>query len=583
MPLAFEAKAVHFEFAAFPAQHRALQIGATMNSADSLAPPCVTWTHSPIRRCWMLHHVSVWLSYPANGTTDVIRVPSSQPEHISALAPGNLSMSPALGRWYPKILSSPPDQHIVAKCYKKARNPSGFSIDRVSVGYSCKEGASEDRRKTSGKSPSAPLAPNMATIVDDDERLLARIGYKQELRREFSKWSTVSYAISILGVLGSVPATFGAPLEAGGPATAVWCWFFGSCMALCIGSSVAELVSAYPTAGGMYFVTKHVVPEDQVAIFSWIQGWCNLLGQTAGVSSVAYTVSQMMLACASMNSSLKDGKYTYSPMSEETHDAAIRGPVAIQTAVLVSGAFGWMLTVSMCFCLNDFEQILNTPTGLPAAQIFLNAGGKTGGTIMWFFAILVQFFTGCSAMLADTRMAYAFARDDALPFSDVFAKVNEYTHTPVNAVWFVVFFSICLNCIAIGSTQTATAIFNITAPALDLSYIAVILAHQMYKNKVKFIEGPFTLGRWGTPINIVSIVWVIFISIVLFFPPSKPVTVANMNYAICVAAFIAIFALSWWWLSARRKYIGPRTSDIIQRIRTEDYEEIYDPPNNFEV
>lgn len=135
----------------------------------------------------------------------------------------------------------------------------------------------------------------------------------QELRREFSKWSTISYAISILGVLGSVPATFGSPLSAGGPATAVWCWLIGSCMAMCIGSSVAELVSAYPTAGGMYFVTKHVVPVDQVPIFSWIQGWCNLLGQTAGVSSVAYTVSQMLLAGVSMNSDLVDGQYSYSP------------------------------------------------------------------------------------------------------------------------------------------------------------------------------------------------------------------------------------------------------------------------------
>ncbi len=84
-------------------------------------------------------------------------------------------------------------------------------------------------------------------------------------------------------------------------------------MAFCIGSSVAELVSAYPTAGGMYFVTKYVVPEDQVPIFSWIQGWCNLLGQTAGVSSVAYTVSQMLLAAASMNSKLVDGGYSYTP------------------------------------------------------------------------------------------------------------------------------------------------------------------------------------------------------------------------------------------------------------------------------
>ncbi|KAF4761793.1 hypothetical protein N7455_002081 [Penicillium solitum] len=525
-------------------------------------------------------------------------------------------------------------------------------------------------RKSRGERADTPalLQPTMATIHDDDELLLARIGYKQELRREFSKWSTVSYAISILGVLGSVPATFGSPLAAGGPATAVWCWLIGSCMAMCIGSSVAELVSAYPTAGGMYFVTKHVVPPDQVPIFSWIQGWCNLLGQTAGVSSVAYTVSQMLLACVSMNSDLVDGKYSYAPtaletvlvsiailcilgvicslttkslhriilwfapinigaticicivlitltpdlqpaswvfghftdgsgwgskvfsfflgflsvawtmtdydgtthMSEETHDAAVRGPVAIQTAVLVSGALGWLLTVSMCFCLTDFEGILASPTGLPAAQIFLNAGGKRGGTIMWAFAILVQFFTGCSAMLADTRMAYAFARDDALPFSKFLSKVNPRTHTPVNAVWFVVIFSICLNCIAIGSTQTATAIFNITAPALDLSYVSVILAHQLYKSKVKFIEGPFTLGKWGTPINYIAVVWVLFISTILFFPPQLPVTPANMNYAVCVGGFIAAFALVWWWVEARGKYTGPQTNDIIREVPTED-------------
>ncbi|CAI7579456.1 unnamed protein product [Penicillium glandicola] len=514
----------------------------------------------------------------------------------------------------------------------------------------------------------APLQPTMATIHDDDELLLARIGYKQELRREFSKWSTVSYAISILGVLGSVPATFGSPLSAGGPATAVWCWLIGSCMAMCIGSSVAELVSAYPTAGGMYFVTKHVVPPDQVPIFSWVQGWCNLLGQTAGVSSVAYTVSQMLLACVSMNSDLVDGQYSYAPtaletvlvsiailcilgvicslttkslhriiiwfapinigaticicialltltpnlqpaswvfgnftdgsgwgskvfsfflgflsvawtmtdydgtthMSEETHDAAVRGPVAIQTAVLVSGALGWVLTVSMCFCLTDFEGILTSPTGLPAAQIFLNAGGKRGGTVMWAFVILVQFFTGCSAMLADTRMAYAFARDEALPFSKFLSKVNSRTHTPVNAVWFVVIFSVGLNCIAIGSTQTATAIFNITAPALDLSYVSVILAHQLYKSKVKFIEGPFTLGKWGTLINYIAIVWVLFISTILFFPPQLPVTPANMNYAVCVGGFIAAFALIWWWVAARGNYTGPQTNDIIREIPTED-------------
>ncbi|KAI9791239.1 MAG: hypothetical protein M1816_004231 [Peltula sp. TS41687] len=515
----------------------------------------------------------------------------------------------------------------------------------------------------------------MATIHDDDERMLARIGYRQELRREFSKWSTVSYAISILGVLGSVPATFNSPLAAGGPATAVWCWLIGSVMAMCIASSVAELVSAYPTAGGMYFVTKHVVPPEHVPIWAWIVGWCNFLGQTAGVASVAYTVSQMVLACASMHSRLEGDRYTYSPtalqtvlltilflivsgiicslttrslhkiilwfapinilasigicvallvltpdkqsakwvfthvtdgsgwgnkgfsfllgnlppspfvlgadadggsnrsMSEETHDAAIRGPVAIRMAVLVSGLVGWMITIAMCFCINDLEAILSSPTGMPGAQIFLNAGGRVGGTVMWSCVILVQSFTGCSAMLADTRMAYAFARDDALPFSGFWSKVNSRTHTPVNAVWLVVMFSIILVCVGIGSTQTVVAIFSITAPALDLSYIAVILAHIVYRNRVRFIQGPYTLGRWSIPINAIAICWVCFISVVLFFPSTRPVTPYNMNYAICVAGFIALFSLSWWWIGARRKYTGPRTKDLLEMIPSSDIEE----------
>jgi hypothetical protein len=106
-------------------------------------------------------------------------------------------------------------------------------------------------------------------------------------------------------------------MSSGGPATAVWAWFIGSIMAYCIASSgkfcrklhtvfanhhrVAELVSAYPTAGGMYYVTKHVVPPEHVAAWAWIIGWCNFLGQAAGVASLAYTISQMILATAVMH------------------------------------------------------------------------------------------------------------------------------------------------------------------------------------------------------------------------------------------------------------------------------------------
>jgi amino acid transporter len=134
----------------------------------------------------------------------------------------------------------------------------------------------------------------------------------------------------------------------------------------------------------------------------------------------------------------------------------------------------------------------------------------------------------------------------------VWSRVSQYTTTPVNAVWLVVAFCTCLNLIALGSSQTIASIFNITAPALDLSYITVVLCRRIYEHRVPFIEGPFTLGKWGPFINYTAICWVVFISVVLFFPPLKPVTAANMNYAICVAAVIAIVSMSWWFISARQ-------------------------------
>lgn len=121
---------------------------------------------------------------------------------------------------------------------------------------------------------------------------------------------------------------------------------------------------------------------------------------------------------------------------------------------------------------------------------------------------------------------------DAPPLLRSFwSKVNPYTHTPINSVWLVVLCCTCLNLIGIGSQQTIVAIFNITAPALDLSYIAVIFARMIYSQEIEFIEGPFTLGRWGTPLNCIAICWVLFISVVLFFPPIRPITLVNM-YAV---------------------------------------------------
>lgn len=93
---------------------------------------------------------------------------------------------------------------------------------------------------------------NLEEMTDADRALAAEFGYKPVFKREFGYLSTFSFAVSISGLFSTVATTFSYPLYAGGSASAVWCWLISGSGCMCIACSVAELVSAYPTCGGLY-------------------------------------------------------------------------------------------------------------------------------------------------------------------------------------------------------------------------------------------------------------------------------------------------------------------------------------------
>lgn len=148
---------------------------------------------------------------------------------------------------------------------------------------------------------------NLAEMNDADAQLAAQFGYKPVFKREFGYLSTFSFAVSISGLFATIMTTFSFPLYAGGSAAAVWCWLISGAGCMCIACSVAELVSAYPTSGGLYFTISRLAPRDWVPALSWITGWINLLGQVAGVASSEYGAAQMLLAAVSMG---RDFNYT---------------------------------------------------------------------------------------------------------------------------------------------------------------------------------------------------------------------------------------------------------------------------------
>lgn len=65
------------------------------------------------------------------------------------------------------------------------------------------------------------------------------------------------------------------------------------------------------------------------------------------------------------------------------------------------------------------------------------------------------------------------------------------------------------------------------------------------------------MGRFGMPVNVVSICFLTFTCFFLVFPPYQPVTAANMNYASAVFGAACICSGFYWLLKGQRVYEGP--------------------------
>lgn len=71
-------------------------------------------------------------------------------------------------------------------------------------------------------------------LSEADRALAAEFGYKPVFKREFGLFSAFSFAVSISGTFSTIATTLIYPLEAGGSASAVWCWLISGAGCMCI-------------------------------------------------------------------------------------------------------------------------------------------------------------------------------------------------------------------------------------------------------------------------------------------------------------------------------------------------------------
>src|SRR6266511_78145 len=91
--------------------------------------------------------------------------------------------------------------------------------------------------------------PGAPSEAERDRAELERLGYAQQLLREMGGFHNFALSFSIISILTGAITLYGHGLNNGGPLVMTVGWPLVAVMTMMVACSLAELASAYPTAG----------------------------------------------------------------------------------------------------------------------------------------------------------------------------------------------------------------------------------------------------------------------------------------------------------------------------------------------
>ena len=521
--------------------------------------------------------------------------------------------------------------------------------------------------------------PTKDELIAHDMKRLHGLGYAQELFRAMGGFSNFAISFTIISILsGCVTLFYLIPTTSGFAAASIG-WPLVTVFVVIVALSMAELASAYPTAGGLYYWASKLGGPG----WGWFTGWFNLIGQiaiTAGIdygaavtidvllhawfpsipatapafsngayvldaatqwstlliyaiilvlhaslnifgvrivaflndvsvwwhiAGVALIVGGVLVAtlaaqqfdpgtagvcCAtqvasskaaglnsggtifSINSafnqtgfplwyafllSLLLAQYTYTGydasahMTEETIGAETRAPWGVVMSVVVSAVAGYALLMGLVAATPDLAAAGSFVN--PVLYILESRLSYALGTALFAVIAVAQFFAGMSSITSNSRMIYAFSRDGAVPFHNVWHRLNR-GRTPRNAIILSV---VCAFILAAPTVFNYTAYFAVTSIATIGLYIAYALPILLRQFSKDFQSGPWHLGAWSRPIGWIAVIWVVLISILFMLPTANPINAGNFNYTPVVVLGTLIIIGAWWLASARTWFKGP--------------------------
>ena len=234
-------------------------------------------------------------------------------------------------------------------------------------------------------------------------------------------------------------------------------------------------------------------------------------------------------------------------VAEEVVGAQRRVPRAMQMTLGMGALVSMILTLGLILAVPDLGAVVSGKDGDPVTTILNASFGTVAAKLV--LALIVLGFLSCTLAIqaASARLLFSQGRDGVLPGSHLLGRVSPRFHmSPVSVgVAFVL-----PSLIVLGSWISSDALAKIISFATVGIYVGfqlVVLAALLARLRGWKPAGPFTLGAWGLPVNVLGLAYGVA-AIVNLMWPRTPGTPWYDNYIVLVSALVvaavgALYAL----------------------------------------
>lgn len=217
-------------------------------------------------------------------------------------------------------------------------------------------------------------------------------------------------------------------------------------------------------------------------------------------------------------------------------------PKAITSSLFLTFIIGGLALLAFVLAIPNLDQAMKAE--VPLTYILESNLGVGVSNAFVILALVAIFVCGTAVQATVSRLLFSFGRDHKIPGSKLWAKMSEKHETPVAAIVFSGIFTILL----VLSASAESYIVNICVIGIYLAYLSVTVGSLYARSKGwDSTTSPWNLGKWGLPVNLLSLGWGVFVIINLSWPrsPEQPWYI-NFSVPLLLIGVMAVGALYYF-------------------------------------